>query len=185
MSQKLREAVSAATDNEANEFELRRLLDEAARDPELRTAWNRQHEVSAALRGEWCGGGVDLGARLHAAIREESSARRGHRQQSAASQPFWSKLAAVAVTAGVAAAFTFALLAPPESPDVQTPLIVGEPLVEETAVQYSLQNEIPPAELKRLNAYMMHHVQHQAMFRPGVSSFTKFVTYPVESTENP
>jgi hypothetical protein len=37
--------------------------------------------------------------------------------------------------------------------------------------------EISASDLARANAYMLHHVQQQALNQPGVSSFVKLVTY--------
>jgi hypothetical protein len=37
--------------------------------------------------------------------------------------------------------------------------------------------EISPSDVERANAYMMHHVQQQALNHPGVASFVKLVTY--------
>ncbi|MCY4564252.1 MAG: hypothetical protein OXE40_07200, partial [Gammaproteobacteria bacterium] len=55
------------------------------------------------------------------------------------------------------------------------------PLPGETGGQ-TLQGGTSQAEFDRLNAYMLHHVQHRAMHRPGVSSFTKVVTYAAADT---
>ena len=43
------EALSALMDGEAQELELRRLLDAVERDPALRSRWARQQRVSAAI----------------------------------------------------------------------------------------------------------------------------------------
>ncbi|MFU8815027.1 MAG: sigma-E factor negative regulatory protein [Pseudomonadales bacterium] len=52
MTEKLRQSLSAAIDDEADEFELRRVLDELDDDPELRALWDRYHVIGSALRGE-------------------------------------------------------------------------------------------------------------------------------------
>lgn len=48
----LNEALSAAVDGEAEEFELRRVLNAAAKDPELRARWARMHLIGSVVRGE-------------------------------------------------------------------------------------------------------------------------------------
>ncbi len=52
MTEKLRQSLSAAMDDEADAFELRRVLDELGRDAELRSLWDRYHLIGSALRGE-------------------------------------------------------------------------------------------------------------------------------------
>ncbi len=52
MSETLRESMSAVIDGEADEFEVRRVLDEVEHDDELREKWHRYHLLGAVLRGE-------------------------------------------------------------------------------------------------------------------------------------
>ena len=52
MSETLKESLSAAVDDEADEFELRRVLDELDKDDELRGLWARYHLFGSVLRGE-------------------------------------------------------------------------------------------------------------------------------------
>jgi len=52
MTEQLRQSLSAVIDGEADAFELRRVLDELDRDPELRAAWDRYHLIGSVLRGE-------------------------------------------------------------------------------------------------------------------------------------
>ena len=52
MSERLKEALSAALDNEADEFELRRVLDEAGRDESLRETFERYQLIHAVMRGD-------------------------------------------------------------------------------------------------------------------------------------
>ena len=52
MTEQLRQSLSAVIDGEADAFELRRVLDELDRDPELRAAWDRYHLVGSVIRGE-------------------------------------------------------------------------------------------------------------------------------------
>lgn len=50
--EKLKESMSALMDNEASEFEFRRILKESEANPELKLKWERFHILSAAIRGE-------------------------------------------------------------------------------------------------------------------------------------
>ena len=52
MSETLRESMSTVIDGEADEFEVRRVLDEIERDEELREKWHRYHVIGASMRGE-------------------------------------------------------------------------------------------------------------------------------------
>jgi len=50
--EKLKESLSALMDNEASEFEFRRVLKECAVNDDLKLKWERFHLISAAIRGE-------------------------------------------------------------------------------------------------------------------------------------
>ena len=52
MSEQLKESLSAVMDGEADEFEIRRVLNETANDSELRGVWERYHLVRSVMRGE-------------------------------------------------------------------------------------------------------------------------------------
>lgn len=52
MTEQLRQSLSAVIDGEADAFELRRVLDELERNPELRAAWERYHLIGSVMRGE-------------------------------------------------------------------------------------------------------------------------------------
>lgn len=49
---KLKESLSALMDNEASEFEFRRVLKESAIDNEIKLKWERYHLISSTLKGE-------------------------------------------------------------------------------------------------------------------------------------
>lgn len=100
MSDKLREAVSAAMDGEAGDLELRRLL-AAADQPDVRAAWQDFHlQRDAAAGVDLRFAGIDLTRRVQAALAgdvapaasTERSAGRG-----------WRSVAGFAVAASVAA----------------------------------------------------------------------------------
>jgi negative regulator of sigma E activity len=52
MTEQLRQSLSAVIDEEADAFELRRVLDELDRDGELRATWGRYHLIGSVIRGE-------------------------------------------------------------------------------------------------------------------------------------
>ena len=52
MSEQLKESMSAVMDGEADAFELRRVLDEATGNEDLREQWHRMHLMRDVLRGE-------------------------------------------------------------------------------------------------------------------------------------
>lgn len=68
--QVLQQSLSALMDNEADELELRRVLN-ASDEPELRAAWTRFQVARAAMHNETAFAPVDLSARIMAAIDAE------------------------------------------------------------------------------------------------------------------
>jgi|GEM_PF-1072340 len=71
MSEKLREALSAAVDGEASEFELRRVFDEVAKDDGLMQAWSSYHLIKQAAHGENVEGVAAMGERIWASLDAE------------------------------------------------------------------------------------------------------------------
>ena len=71
MSEKLREALSAAVDGEASEFELRRVFDEMAKDDSLARAWQSYHLIKQAAQGENVQGVSEMGERIWASLDAE------------------------------------------------------------------------------------------------------------------
>ncbi len=65
----MKEKLSAFVDAELNEFEERRLLNELAKDEELRRVWGRYHLIRAALRNEvHTSSSLDLPGRVGAEV---------------------------------------------------------------------------------------------------------------------
>src|SRR5262249_26789102 len=113
MSDQLKESLSAVMDGEADDFELRRALDEMSNDPALRGVWERYHLIGSALRREGRGTANSLGARFWDRIDagegtaaddlvESTVARPGSRKPRIGQ--WGQRVAGVAVAAGVAAA---------------------------------------------------------------------------------
>ena len=66
----LKQSLSALIDNEADELELRRVLN-ASNDPELRASWSRYQIARAAMHNEPFSAKIDLSASIMAAIDAE------------------------------------------------------------------------------------------------------------------
>jgi sigma-E factor negative regulatory protein RseA len=70
-SEVLQESLSALMDNEADELEVRRVLQAAEQDPALRSTWSRYQVARAVMHKEPWQGAVDLSAGIAAALRDE------------------------------------------------------------------------------------------------------------------
>ena len=181
MSEKLKESLSAAMDDEADEFELRRVLDEVHKDPELRELWERYHMVGRALRGDAPELGGTLRERVWAALDapqdvDDLEITAPERQAAAAGSTAWlGRITGIAVAAGVAFAVIFGVgeLGQGEPQIAESQVMLDGPA--RTAPQFNA--EVSASDLRRANAYMMHHVQQQALNQPGVTSFVKLVTF--------
>ncbi|MDQ7915131.1 RseA family anti-sigma factor [Pseudomonas sp. 102515] len=104
----LLESLSAVMDNEADEFETRRVIAEVSKDPELRATWSRYAMVSAVIRGEPMLPNLDIAKGVTATLeRDEVAAVPAAPVAAQASKGRWSSLGRVAVAASV----TFAVLA--------------------------------------------------------------------------
>lgn len=67
----LKQSLSALMDNEADEMELRRVLN-AVNDPQVRADWSYYHAARAAMHNEPSYAQVDLSASIMAAIDAEN-----------------------------------------------------------------------------------------------------------------
>ena len=142
----LHEALSAAVDGEAEELELRRVLNAVERDPELRAKWERLHLIGDAMRG----GAMRLGDRGVDGLVEPPVSGVGEAKARGASRG--RLLAGVAAAATVMIAVTFVAVQDRDSPD-------GQPLVAQsntTIVAEPLSEE----DLRRNRDYLMYHAQH-------------------------
>ncbi len=181
MSEKLRESLSAIVDGEADEFELRRVLDEVDKSPELRAAWERYHLVGAVLRSEHTELDGRLRERVHAALELEDNAEAAVPEPATRAQetPRPSRLgrwSGVAVAATVALAVVVGLSGGEDN--TLTPQVA---VVEPAAAPPSAAQPTPAGQdeaTRRLQAaYMLHHAQQVGMNQPGVAAFAKMVTY--------
>ncbi|MDE0037639.1 MAG: sigma-E factor negative regulatory protein [Gammaproteobacteria bacterium] len=166
----LNEALSAVVDGEAEELELRRVLNAAERDPELRAKWERLHLIGDVMRG----GAMRLGDRGVADLVEPSM--QGVDEDVANGGSWGPRLAGVAAAAAVIVAVTFVALQDTRGTDsqplvAQSDTIVAEPLSEE--------------DLRRNNDYYLrYHAQHaSAAGRSPGMTFVKVLAVPSGSEE--
>jgi len=164
----LHEALSAAIDGEADELELRRVLNAVRDDPELHARWERMHLVGEALRGT----SLAVHQRQTAAWRgqAEGAADELPPQGAAGGRPagrrWFLRVAGGGIAAAVAAAVAVVLYVGGEE---------TAPAPELNAVAAAPKNlaQFPSEQdLRRANAYLLHHAQHTSVAaRPAAMPF--------------
>ena len=184
MSEQLRESLSAAMDDEADAFELRRVLDEAKADADLREQWYRYHVVRDALSSGMEHYRPELRERIWAALNEpeadgevsELVLTEPGDMPLRARNPWWGRVTGAAVAATVAAVVVLSggVFDEPEAPQVaaQTPSLEGSP-----ALVPVMHQQIHAADLRRHNGFLLHHYQQKAMNTSGVNAFVKLATF--------
>ena len=203
MSERLKESMSAVIDGEADEFELRRVLDEVSHNPELLQTWQRYHAIGAHLSGEqraqellpvgsmqamadavW----ETLGSEAAQADNPEAEVAVGAasvmssgptlvpdtEQQAPPSKGGLSALTGLAVAASVALMVTVGYFAFEEQ---QSQPQVAQQALDIEGPVFQVTTQASPSDLQRANAYMLHHVQQTALNKAGVTSFVKVVTF--------
>lgn len=98
-SESLQESISALMDGEAEQLEIRRVLQATDQDPAVRGAWERYQLARAVMHKEPWQANVDLSAGIAAALANEPAPRALGKLTSA-----WSALGKTAVAASVAVA---------------------------------------------------------------------------------
>lgn len=175
--QHLRESLSAAIDGEAEPLELRRALNAAGEDPELRERWHTAHLIGTVLRGE----PVAAASHLPALDAEPQSAR-----PLAAARVGWrwagtAAGGAVAAVAALVVVATFGGNVGGDSDEAAAPAATGPapPLLADTQGPAS-QFAGAPTELdmRRANAYLLHHARHTtAAARPAAMPYVKALAH--------
>lgn len=186
MSEKLKEALSAVIDGEADEFELRRVLDEIGKDAALAASWERYHLIGAVLRRERVSRSVGMRERVWAEVGLEEVAEVASTPIPASEAPAaaaprlrrWTPaaLAATVVIAAVVGLVSLGEFA--ETPGVQV-AEVSVPEVQQRAVNdtsLTLTSEVTPVDQARTEAYVIRHLQQLGMNRSGIG-FAKMVAY--------
>ena len=200
MSEQLRESLSAAMDDEADAFELRRVLDEAGADEALRDQWHRYHVMREVMRDQL--GAVDPTALRDSIWRtlqadpttadeiEEMpgvvvSERTEHDAKHGAAN-WLGRWAAGGVAAAVALAVGFA--GGIFDGDSSTPSIASQSQPARMAVAPAEQlnqaqiapvmyYQATPTDFQRQQGLMLRHIQHRAINEPSVASFVKMATF--------
>jgi len=189
MTEKLRQSLSAAIDDEADAFELRRVLDELGRDGELKGLWERYHLIGSVLRGE--------GARVSESLRDDvwsaleavpaatADNAAGLAEPVASPRSRLGRYTGLAVAASVAFAVVIGLDGFGGGDDAALPSVAGSPgsgpavpsTLPEVTPAAEVAAEVSPSDVQRAHAYMLHHAQQQALNQAGVMSFVKLATY--------
>lgn len=193
MTEKLRQSLSAVIDDEADAFELRRVLDELGRDDELRALWDRYHIIGNALRGEPARLSAGLRDRVWDALEAAPPAPQPDATVAAVTPPGAAtrsrlgRFVGLAVAASVAFAVVIGFNGL-ETDSGSAPVVAANgassaaPVVAATVPDsrrppVNLATEASPSDVQRAHAYMLHHAQQQALNQAGVMSFVKLATY--------
>ena len=207
MNEQLRQSLSAVVDGEADAFELRRVLDELDRDPELRATWMRYHLIGSVIRGEHAalrGATADrLGQPL--AVVAEIASSRPTNAVDAAADTAGPRVPGVRARAGLlTAASAFVALsalvsgllltgsdtqdqrqsdgiAQPQSFASQLPSMTSAVAPSEAQPGEAQPGEAQPAPVNEqwVQAYMLQHAQQQGLDQRGVISLVRPATYSV------
>lgn len=182
-------------DDEADAFELRRVFDEARNNPDLRSYWYRQHLLGSVIRGERVDDHYVLRERLLAEMEELSDedeepvfVTAQPEPPSGSSNRWFGRITGTAVSLAVAALVVIngdLLTGGDDEPgfsggfaeqrvsDVRLPQTVRtEPVMYDLAT---------PADRNRTDAFIVHHIQQNALNRPGAASLIRFIAFDRKS----
>jgi sigma-E factor negative regulatory protein RseA len=189
MSEKLKEALSAVIDGEADEFELRRVLDEMGKDVELAGSWERYHLIGSVMRRERVSPGGVMRERVWAEIQSDTDVVDELvpvTERSPASEPARRAVAGRWISLGVAATVALAVVigfsdqfqsgsepgALAGDPDE---LVVARQQALDDAV--ALNSEVTRTDQVRTDAYKVYHMQQLGMNQSGFGGFARMVSY--------
>lgn len=179
------EHLSALVDDEAGDFERRRLLDEIASNPSARERWGRYHLIGEALRGGLpartdmsfaarIGAALDSEEALHVDPSSWARASEARPANARATRPVLG-FALAASVAAVTVLGVQALLGDREGPNTRLaesayPNIERAPVAEGTATVVAEEASAPLGpwastadEAVRLNSYLVTHSEHAAI----------------------
>lgn len=188
MSEQLRESLSAAMDGEADAFELRRVLDESRNDPELRALWHRQHLVRSVMQGERLAAQGELRERILAEMselenipEEEAMVTPEAVLEAPPEKPRWTgRLAGTAVAAAVAVLVVLngdLLTGREDGPGFVAPDTAQATQISGATSAPVMYDIVTPADRERTDALIVHHLQQNALNRPGGFSFVRLVSF--------
>lgn len=198
MSEKLKESLSAVIDGEADEFELRRVLDEVGKDAELQLSWDRYHLIGSVMRRERVGRYHSMRDEIWLEVRPDEVS--DEPLQVSENEPVGTgertsrrgRFASLAVAASVAFAVVigflqFGGLDGGEGTSGGGTLAVAEAIPETTAETgvtdagtappVALTSEVSASDQLRTDAYKIYHMQQLGMNQSGFSGFARMVSY--------
>jgi negative regulator of sigma E activity len=186
MTEQLRESLSAAMDNEADAFELRRVLDEAKQDSDLREQWYRFALARDVMRGDMQNYQPGLRESIWQALNETENQDADVTQplrdvsvdpQQNQRSPWIGRLTGTAVAAVVAVlvmvnggVFDSEIEPAADYAGVQPALSGGE-------LAPVMYQQATPIDQQRQQALMLHHIQQRAMNQASLASFVKVATF--------
>ena len=160
MTEKFNEFVSAMLDDEAEEFEIRRVIGEIARNSDLKSTWSRYHVISSVLKREGLSNleELDIGDASSGDI--GSSFGRKTLGDRTLNRPWLrSRGTLLASLAAAIAALAIIITINDEGTtqvELADTLVMPDPIVTDDRV---------PAEsdIRRAEAYLIQHAQHVSM----------------------
>lgn len=176
MSEKLKGSLSAIIDGEADEFELRRVLDEIDKNADLRSTWERYHLIGARIRGERIDTREALRQRVWDALDFTETEYGSQDSQESAendlpeSVPKFGRWTGIAVAATVAIAIVVGFNTFNQPVNDVIPVVVIDQIVELAEVGTEV-------DIQRQDAWMIRHAQLMGMNQQGFTSFIKMATY--------
>ncbi len=189
MNERMNESLSALMDGEADELEIRRLLNQMEQDDQLRSTWQRYQLIGAVMRGE-AASRVDLSQGIRQAIAGEpmDEVPAAMAASSAQAAPRWRWLASGAVAASVMLGVVLVGLqwqqdgsgvAVPVAQQEVAPASVVQ--IAQAPLSAEEQAQLEEAQ-RRLQEYVMQHTE-QATGSParGMAPFARVVNFGQEA----
>lgn len=199
MSEQLKESLSAVIDGEADAFELRRVLDEAKVNDELREQWHRYHLLRDHMQHEHHQAKPSLRDAIWAELSQEGGEGlidvpeaadvAGGSQQDTERTPWLGRITGMAVAASVAMLVVINGGVFQEDGEFGNDIAginssATLPVDAESVHLIPVVRDVPNAsDVQRQNAYMLYHIQRQAMNQPSMASFAKMLTYTDQEEE--
>lgn len=178
MTEKFNEFVSAMLDDEADEFEIRRVLGEIAGNSDLKSTWSRYHVISSVLKREGLSNleELDIGDASSGDI--GSSFGRKTLGDRTLNRP-WLRSRGILLASLAAAIAVLAIIITINDEgttqvELADTLVMPDPIVTDDRV---------PAEsdIRRAEAYLIQHAQHVSMNRSAAPiPFVKVIVHGTE-----
>jgi|TARA_B100000809_G_scaffold249002_1_gene279721 hypothetical protein len=178
VTEKFKEFVSAMLDDEAEEFEIRRVIGEIARNSDLKSTWSRYHVISSILKREGLSNLEELD------IGEASSGDNGSSSgpkilgDRTLNRPWLLSRGTLLASLAVAIAALAIIITINDEGTTQVELadtlVVPDPIVTDDRI---------PAEsdILRAEAYLIRHAQHVSMNRSAAPiPFVKVIAHETE-----